>query len=88
MFSIKFVESSDDVESLVNTLNIEGSTLTESNISLTTTDLQRLAELSQELNFNNSMETEGDSKSKHFHSYEYISIILVTNLFKNFQKLR
>ncbi|XP_044758263.1 protein lin-54 homolog isoform X2 [Coccinella septempunctata] len=51
-------ESSEDVESLVNTLSIEGATLTENNLSLTTTDLQRLAELSQELNFNNSMETE------------------------------
>lgn len=58
MYNITFVESSEDVESLVNTLNIEGATLTEGNISLTTTDLQRLAELSQELSFNNSMETE------------------------------
>ncbi|KAL3274316.1 hypothetical protein HHI36_015719 [Cryptolaemus montrouzieri] len=58
MYRIEILESSADVESLVNTLHMEGATLTENNLSLSTTDLQRLAELSHELQLSNAMETD------------------------------
>lgn len=48
------------MEALVDTLTIEGATLNESNLSgLTSTDIQQLAELSQELHLSNEMETDG-----------------------------
>ncbi|XP_063904049.1 protein lin-54 homolog isoform X2 [Zophobas morio] len=53
------IGGSDDVEALVDTLTIEGATLNESNLSgLTSTDIQQLAELSQELHLSNEMETD------------------------------
>ncbi|KAK9887835.1 hypothetical protein WA026_000146 [Henosepilachna vigintioctopunctata] len=64
--SLQERENPEDVECLVNTLNMEGATLTESNASLLTTDLQRLAQFSQELHLSNAMETEdGDVIIEH-----------------------
>jgi hypothetical protein len=51
--------NSEDVEALVDTLTIDGSALNESNLSsLTSTDIQQLAELSHELHLSNEMETD------------------------------
>jgi hypothetical protein len=57
-----FIGNSEDVEALVDTLTIDGSALNESNLSsLTSTDIQQLAELSHELHLSNEMETDGNS---------------------------
>nr|XP_974962.1 PREDICTED: protein lin-54 homolog isoform X1 [Tribolium castaneum] len=51
--------NNEDVEALVDTLTIDGATLTETNLtSLSSTDIQQLAELSQELHLSNDMETD------------------------------
>lgn len=57
-----FIESSEEqTEALVETLNIEGATLTETNLSnLSSSDIQTLTELSQDLTLTNEMETEGE----------------------------
>lgn len=65
MVLIVLLESSDDVESLVNTIRIGGASISDNNLSLTTSDLQRLAELSQELNFASSLDTEGELSIKY-----------------------
>ncbi|XP_044252971.1 protein lin-54 homolog isoform X2 [Tribolium madens] len=51
--------NNEDVEALVDTLTIDGATLNETNLSsLSSTDIQQLAELSHELHLSNDMETD------------------------------
>ncbi|KAI4457172.1 tesmin/tso1-related [Holotrichia oblita] len=64
--------NTEDVESLISTYNIHGATIPEANLSsLSSSDLEQFAELSQSLNMSSDMENQGIV----FYLYNMISII-------------
>lgn len=54
------IGNSEDVESLINTFSIHGTAIPEANLSsLSSSDLEHFAELSQTLNMSSDMENQG-----------------------------